>query len=104
MGRADELHAEDFQLINPAGKAYSKAEYLGDVGSGEIDYRVWEPGTIAVQAGQEVAVVRYEAEMGSLTRGADSSASAPVDHRDDCCDGQWRVMWSQATRIQEPAS
>jgi hypothetical protein len=36
-----QLHADDFQLINPAGGSLSKAQYLGAVASGELDYRVW---------------------------------------------------------------
>ena len=42
---AERIHADDFQLITPGGDAYSKAQYLGDIASGVIDYRVWEPLT-----------------------------------------------------------
>lgn len=34
---AKQLHADDFQLINPLGGALSKDEYLGSVASGDID-------------------------------------------------------------------
>src|SRR5687768_8802625 len=69
IARIDELHAEDFQLINPAGRSYTKAQYLGDIASGEIDYRVWEPGDIAVVVASDVAVVRYQAEMEIVLAG-----------------------------------
>jgi hypothetical protein len=103
--RADELHAEDFQLINPAGKTYTKAEYLGDIGSGEIDYRVWEPGTIAVHMGLEVAVVRYQAEMELVLAGR-TLPRQRLWHTDVYVlrDGRWKVLWSHATRVQEPAT
>jgi hypothetical protein len=32
------LHADDFQLIDPGGRALTKEEYLWGVASGEIDY------------------------------------------------------------------
>jgi hypothetical protein len=38
MKSADQLHAGDFQLINPLGGTLSKAHYLGLVASGDIDY------------------------------------------------------------------
>ena len=46
---AKPLHAEDFQLITPGGGTLSKEEYLGSVGTGTIDYLVWDPGSIAVR-------------------------------------------------------
>ena len=45
---AERIHADDFQLITPGGDAYSKEQYLGDIASGVIDYRVWEPLDIEV--------------------------------------------------------
>lgn len=37
---AGRLHADDFQLINPLGGSLSKAEYLGAIASGEINYLI----------------------------------------------------------------
>lgn len=45
MELANKLHANDFQLINPLGMVSSKEQYLGDVASGDVVYRVWEPET-----------------------------------------------------------
>ena len=44
--RARQLHADDFQLINPLGGALSKDQYLGGIESGQIQYLFWEPGAI----------------------------------------------------------
>ena len=101
IARSDELHAEDFQLVNPAGRTYTKAEYLGDIASGEIDYRVWEPGEIAVQMGANMAVVRYEAEM-EIRLAGELRPRQRLWHTDVYAqrDGRWQVVWSQATRIQ----
>lgn len=35
---ANQLHADDFQLIPPSGRPLSKEEYLGAVASGVINY------------------------------------------------------------------
>ncbi len=40
---ADRLHADDFQLINPGGGVLTKAQYLGGIASGYLNYRLWEP-------------------------------------------------------------
>jgi hypothetical protein len=101
--RAEELHAEDFQLVNPAGRTYTKAEYLGQIASGEIDYRVWEPGDTAVRLGAEIAVVRYQAEM-EIVLGGEAFPRRRLWHTDvyERRDGRWQVVWSQATAIREP--
>jgi hypothetical protein len=100
--RANDLHADDFQLINPAGRTYTKAQYLGDVASGDINYQVWEPAEIAVVLGTEVAVVRYEAEMEIILSGQAFPRNR-LWHTDVYVqrDGRWQVIWSQATRIQQ---
>jgi hypothetical protein len=102
LARADELHADDFQLVNPTGRTYTKAEYLGDIASGEIDYRVWEPGEIAVLSGADVAVVRYEAEM-EIRLAGELRPRQRLWHTDVYAlrDGRWQVVWSHATRIQQ---
>uniref|UniRef100_UPI0034DB709B nuclear transport factor 2 family protein n=1 Tax=Paractinoplanes polyasparticus TaxID=2856853 RepID=UPI0034DB709B len=38
----DALHADDFVLIHPGGGVWSRAEYLGGINSGVIDYRRFE--------------------------------------------------------------
>ena len=50
VASARRLHADDFQLVNPAGGALSREQYLGQIASGELDYLVWEPEAIEVPA------------------------------------------------------
>jgi hypothetical protein len=49
MKSADQLHAGDFQLINPLGGTLSKAHYLGLVASGDIELapEKWTPRGLA---------------------------------------------------------
>ena len=94
------LHADDYQLITPSGAALTKDDYLSDVRSGRLPYRVFEPiGDIAVLGDAPVAVLRYQARISF-----EDEPGFTVWHT-DCYrlrDGRWQVVWSQATQIGAP--
>lgn len=99
MDVANQLHADDFQLINPVGMAFSKEVYLGDVASGFVDYLIWEPETeIDVRLNGEMAVIRYQALMDIVVGGGEKE-TLHLWHTDtyEKRDGRWQVVWSQAT-------
>jgi hypothetical protein len=92
------LHADDFQLVNPGGLALERDEYLDFLASGEVDYLVWEPRSdIEVRLYGDAAVIRYESQIEIIVFG-DRSATRNW-HTDlyEKRDGQWQVVWSQAT-------
>lgn len=60
LDAARRLHADDFQLINPAGAPLSKDEYLGVIESGQLKYVGWEAGDIMVKLHGDLAVIRYK--------------------------------------------
>lgn len=98
---ADQLHADDFQLINPFGGVLSKAEYLGGIASGHLNYRVWEPiSEIDVRMYERVAFIRYRARLHMSVAGAPGEllefwhTDLYEQHGD-----RWQVVWSQATAI-----
>ena len=98
---AEPLHADDFELINPVGETLTKDQYLGDIASGEIDYRVWEPDSaIAVQVSGEAAVIRYRSRL-EIVSGGHHVPLSHYWHTDlyELRDGRWQVVWSQATAI-----
>ena len=97
---ANRLHADDFQLINPAGSAFSKAGYLGALAAGFIRYVAWEPGAIAVRLHEDVACLRYQALLEIIVRG-EHAPPRRMWHTDlyERRDGRWQVVWSQATAI-----
>ena len=103
MAVAVQMHADDFQLINPRGGALSKEEYLGLVAAGDVNYLVWEPITeIAVRRyGVDAAIIRYQSKMENVVFG-EKSAIGYCWHTDsyEKRDGQWQVVWAQATTIQ----
>jgi hypothetical protein len=97
---AGRLHATEFQLITPIGMALSKNDYLGAIASGQIKYLAWEPGPIAVRYHHSHAVIRYRARLevvfgGHRVAPGDYWHTDTYEHRD----GQWMVVWSQATAI-----
>jgi len=104
--RAARLHADDFELITPSGRALSKDEYLGRIRSGRIDYTRWDAGDIVVRSYRGAAVLRYRAEM-VLASGNPAADAVPVVmhlwHTDlyERRSGRWQVVWSQATEIHE---
>ncbi len=100
IDKAQQLHADDFQLINPAGRTLSKAEYLGGVASGMINYLVWEPGAIEVRLHEQVACLRYQAHTEIVVNGQHAPRILQW-HTDiyERRDGRWQVVWSQATAV-----
>jgi hypothetical protein len=100
-GRASQLHADDFQLINPAGGAFSKQQYMGGIGSGQIDYLYWEPDSIAVRVYHDAAVIRYRSQLEIVVQGRHIPRQA-YWHTDlyERRRGRWQVVWSQATGIR----
>jgi hypothetical protein len=97
---AERLHADDYQLIPPGGKPFSKAEYLGAIASGAIRYQVFEPASdITIRESGSAAVLRYQARIEIEVDG--QLFVELVWHTDlyEVQEGQWRCVWSQATRI-----
>jgi len=91
------LHADDYQLITPAGKTFTKAAYLGAIETGDLVYTRWEPGEMAVRVSPAMAIVRYP-----VTLAFPSGNTVHCWHTDsyELRDGQWLAVWSQATAIK----
>ena len=106
MATAEELHAPDFELVNPGGSTWSREKYLGGIASGDIDYRRFDPvSDVDVLVEGDLAVLRYRSAIDiSVTGGTPGPLAAQhldVYVRD--ADGRWRVRWSQATEVVQPA-
>jgi hypothetical protein len=96
--RAEELHTNDFQLINPLGGALSKEQYLDAISHGQIHYLYWEPESIAVRLYGDVAVIRYRSQLEIVVRGRHIPRQR-YWHTDlyERHGVQWQVVWSHAT-------
>jgi len=101
METASRLHADDFQLVSVGGGIYSKDEYLSGVASGEIGYFMWEPiSEIAVRLHGRAAVIRYRSQLGIRFRGQETVGFYWHTDTYEKKDGQWQVVWSQATQTK----
>jgi hypothetical protein len=98
LDTARKLHADHFQLITPSGRALSREEYLGEIGSGQLKYLAWEPAHIEVHLYGDAAVIRYQADLEVVAAGRHIPLSRHW-HTDsyEWRDGRWQVVWSQAT-------
>jgi Domain of unknown function (DUF4440) len=99
IGVAERVHADDYQLVTPSGRAMSKRDYLDAVASKELHYREFAATTpMAVWGDDRVAVLRYRARIAFH-----DDRGTPIEcWHTDCyrnAEGQWQAVWSQATRI-----
>lgn len=104
LDTAQLLHADDYQLITPGGRALSKQAYLELITSGDFVYETFEPAsTIAVHARGSVFIARYQAHI--VVRNASGERDAGRFWHTDVWerrDDGWQAVWSQATRIPDP--
>lgn len=98
VARAAQLHADDFQLINPLGGALSKEQYLGGIGSGHIRYLYWEAEAMAVRVYGDAAAIRYQSQLEIVVQGRHIPRQR-YWHTDlyERHGAGWRVVWSHAT-------
>ena len=97
--QARDLHAQQFQLVNPRGETLTKDEYLGGIESGRLDYLLWEPvSDIAVRMHGDAAAIRYRSRLEIVVDGQ-RVPEAQYWHTDfyERHAGQWQAVWSQAT-------
>lgn len=104
LDAADLLHADDFQLVTPIGALLGKAEYLGAIATGQINYLYWEPSVIDVRLAKSVATIRYQAEL-EVMFGTHHVPRAHYWHTDtyELSASGWQAVWSQATQISAVA-
>jgi ketosteroid isomerase-like protein len=95
------LHANDFQLVNPAGQELNRDDYINGVALGFIQYKSWEPESrIQVVIYGDAAILRYRSAVEVAVQGQ----AQPVQHfwqieaYEKRRDG-WQAVFSQSTRI-----
>jgi hypothetical protein len=100
------LHADDFQLITPDGSEYDKQQYLGQIESGVLDYKIWDADTIRVRMYDNVAVLRYKDKDFQVYIDGELAKSGILKHTNlyEKRNGQWQIVWSHASGGTEPDS
>jgi uncharacterized protein DUF4440 len=101
---AERIHAEDYELITPGGRAMSRRAYLDGIASGELDYSVFEPvSEIRLRLYGGAAILRYRVRIVINFDGGHEEGTYWHTDTYEVRDGQWQAVWSQATRIREQA-
>jgi hypothetical protein len=98
---AGPLIASDFELVNPIGEVLSRADVLGGVGSGDLDFLSdTVTSQIRVRLHGKTAVLRYRhtidvtvVPVGHLAHPAWTTAS--YERRK----GSWQIVWEQTGAI-----
>ena len=99
----DRLHADDYELITPGGRALSLPDYVGLITSGDFTYETFEPASpVRVRGFGSAAVIRYQARI-VVSDAAGTADSGLFWHTDiwEPRGDSWRAVWSQATRIRQ---
>ena len=98
---AEQLHADDYQLITPGGADLSKRDYLDEIRSGALRYHVFEAASeVSVKAHGDLGVLRYQAQIEIDF--PDGHEEGRFWHTDvyQRRRGRWQAVWSHATRIR----
>ena len=98
----ERLHADDYELVTPGGRALSRQAYIELITSGDFTYETFEPASrVRVRVYESAAVIRYEARI--VVRDAAGEADSGLFWHTDIWElrgESWQASWSQATRIR----
>ena len=97
---AGDLHAPDYELITPGGRALSRADYLDAIAAGDLRYRRFEPiGPVRVRRHGDAAILRYRVAIDiDWESGTEQGEYWHTDFWERRGD-RWQAVWSHATRI-----
>jgi hypothetical protein len=103
LATAGQLHADDYELVSPGGDRWSKTSYLDAIGSGLLDYLVFEPDSdVQILALTEAVALRYVARI-DIQSSEGWHDRGRFLHTDiwRLRDGHWQAVWSQATQMAD---
>jgi hypothetical protein len=98
----DTLHDDAYQLCNPTGIVWGKAEYMQRLTTGQLAYdRLAATSDIDVLVSNALAVLRYRCLIVVRVDGAEIPAHEcqHIDVYSISAGGRWRCRFSQATGI-----
>jgi hypothetical protein len=95
----EELHADDFELVNSYGVQFSRSEYLRQIVSGQLDYSTWRAGQITVRLHNGLAVMRYRDLEFEAWFDGELASQGQLVHTNvyELREGSWQIVWSQAS-------
>lgn len=96
---AEQLHADEFQLISPIAFVFTKELYLGQIDSGYLDYKQWDFNDASVRLYKNVALIRYSDTEFCVFENGELACNALLTHTNlyEKHKGRWQIVWSQAS-------
>ena len=101
VAKLDRLLADDFTLINPAGKTLNKAQFLADMSSGELRYESLNYDDVELRVYRDVALATGRVVRKGQYKGQDNSGQFRFIHVFVRHQGHWQISIAQATRISQ---
>jgi hypothetical protein len=92
------LHPENYQLITPSGKAFTKSEYIAAVTEAPF-YTSWKIEDFKCRPSSDMAAVRYKATLGFPSGNFLTCWHTDLNENRS---GSWVAVWSQATELTQP--
>lgn len=99
MDVIEALHAPDYELVTPAGRVMTRADYLSAIEQAPF-YTAWNIGEMKCRLAANTAILRYQATLRFP-----SGRELHCWHTDlyERREGRWQAVWSQATERRDAA-
>jgi hypothetical protein len=99
IAKLDRLLADDFTLINPAGKILNKSQLLADMSPGDLRYESLNYDDIGLRVYRDVSLVTGRVVRKGQYKGQDKRGQFRFIHVFVKHQGRWQMALAQATRI-----
>lgn len=100
MALIEALHAPGYELITPAGRVFTREEYLGAIAR-EPFYSGWDCGDeMRCRVTADMALVRYRATL-RFPSGRELACWHTDAYERDGATGRLWAVWSQATEVRK---
>ncbi len=97
----DRLLADDFTLVNPAGKVLNKPQFLADMSSGDLGYEFLNYDDTGSKVYGDVVLITGRVVRKGQYKGQDNSGQLRFIHVFVRHQGRWQIVVAQATRISQ---
>ena len=96
----EKLHSEEYELITPAGKIFSRKDYFAAIADAPF-YSGWTVEGIRCCIAERLVVIRYRAVLLFPYENDIECWHTDTYQQDNL---GWRALWSQATQIRRAGS
>ncbi|HUR79441.1 MAG TPA: DUF4440 domain-containing protein [Thermoanaerobaculia bacterium] len=102
VAKIENIVADDWTMIDPAGQRTSRAQALDDLRSGALKFESSTPGDIKVNVYGDTAIVNGSSKDKGTYKGMDISGDYVFTDVFVKRDGKWRAVSTQVTRVMPP--